>query len=362
VTMFEQQQELTRRVAAIENERARNITALVEQGAEFERRIKSLEGDVKHAVEEEGLLRRIEALEQWRGDMRENGQTPYTAYSELHNRMTTLEARLPAPIPVVDRDYHCVQCGGPVEPERHCYAHPTCYRCLPPPEPLPINLPASMRPVAPAPDYAIEREPEKCSCEESEALRESVAQAEVDAKHDGESVLAMAQALAEATARLERETGIAEAYRNGWRAVTKECDAANAEIAAKCEVICDRNAEIERLRAELDDARLLLGSWYRGDEPKVKTRDLLAWAATACTPADAVEARGIQAQRQAAVEARVEYDTLRRLTNAETRMLTACKNARIRVVHMGGEVNLLTQGSQQEIANAALAWREEKDT
>lgn len=29
----------------------------------------------------------------------------------------------------------CASCGGPVELARHCYAIPTCYDCLPPPEP-----------------------------------------------------------------------------------------------------------------------------------------------------------------------------------------------------------------------------------
>jgi hypothetical protein len=31
----------------------------------------------------------------------------------------------------------CASCGGPVEEPRWCYAVPTCYSCLPPPEPLP---------------------------------------------------------------------------------------------------------------------------------------------------------------------------------------------------------------------------------
>jgi hypothetical protein len=32
----------------------------------------------------------------------------------------------------------CAQCGKPVEEERRCYAIPTCYACLPPPEPLTV--------------------------------------------------------------------------------------------------------------------------------------------------------------------------------------------------------------------------------
>lgn len=32
----------------------------------------------------------------------------------------------------------CVECGQVVEKERECYANPTCFKCLPPPEPLPV--------------------------------------------------------------------------------------------------------------------------------------------------------------------------------------------------------------------------------
>lgn len=40
----------------------------------------------------------------------------------------------------------CVECGRPVEAPRRCYAQPTCYACLPPPEPLPvIPVPDSIR-------------------------------------------------------------------------------------------------------------------------------------------------------------------------------------------------------------------------
>jgi hypothetical protein len=34
----------------------------------------------------------------------------------------------------------CESCGQPVEDDRRCYAHPTCYACLPPPSPLPALL------------------------------------------------------------------------------------------------------------------------------------------------------------------------------------------------------------------------------
>jgi len=38
----------------------------------------------------------------------------------------------------------CVLCGKEVEKQREVYVHPTCYECLPPPEPLPecgVTLP-----------------------------------------------------------------------------------------------------------------------------------------------------------------------------------------------------------------------------
>jgi len=33
----------------------------------------------------------------------------------------------------------CVRCGSEVEESRACYAIPTCFRCLPPPLPLPMD-------------------------------------------------------------------------------------------------------------------------------------------------------------------------------------------------------------------------------
>lgn len=33
----------------------------------------------------------------------------------------------------------CRQCGATVEPERECYAVPTCYACLPPPPRMPVH-------------------------------------------------------------------------------------------------------------------------------------------------------------------------------------------------------------------------------
>ncbi len=36
------------------------------------------------------------------------------------------------------KEPRCVDCNGPVERVRWCYVHPTCYACLPPPEPLEV--------------------------------------------------------------------------------------------------------------------------------------------------------------------------------------------------------------------------------
>lgn len=33
----------------------------------------------------------------------------------------------------------CRRCGATVEPERECYAVPTCYACLPPPPRMPVH-------------------------------------------------------------------------------------------------------------------------------------------------------------------------------------------------------------------------------
>jgi hypothetical protein len=290
MTMFEQFEEIRRRVAALENERARNITALVEDGVTVKGRLDALEHEKRtlfHALDTETAIR-----------------------EDIGRRVSALEARLP-PAKLAPS---CVGCGGPVEPARHDYVSPTCYQCLPPPEPLPtrqigtgtvviqrepdfepkgIALPDYI--LAPAPDYRI-AEPDEdpcyecgtkhgpdentqcplssvydgpsisdpCSCEESEALRAdlrvtlddlnrkidllgearselerlraeaqgerdktarahnalrdresaelaalqeldeqtaSLREAEADAKQDGESVLALALALAEATER-----------------------------------------------------------------------------------------------------------------------------------------------------------------
>jgi hypothetical protein len=39
------------------------------------------------------------------------------------------------------RQINCQRCGKSVERSRRVYAIPTCFACLPPPEPLPIVLP-----------------------------------------------------------------------------------------------------------------------------------------------------------------------------------------------------------------------------
>lgn len=61
--------------------------------------------------------------------------TPLVLNKPIENRDVSL-FRTAKPEP----DEHCVLCGKPVEPSRRspAYASPTCYRCLPPPRPLPI--------------------------------------------------------------------------------------------------------------------------------------------------------------------------------------------------------------------------------
>jgi hypothetical protein len=44
----------------------------------------------------------------------------------------------------------CVRCGKRVEKVRECYALPTCYACLPPPEPLEIIEPNAGGQIPPA--------------------------------------------------------------------------------------------------------------------------------------------------------------------------------------------------------------------
>lgn len=56
-------------------------------------------------------------------------------------------------------------CGNQVEPEREYYAIPTCYACLPPPEPLPIVTPTrvlfvgELNPYGTDPRYALYDDP-----------------------------------------------------------------------------------------------------------------------------------------------------------------------------------------------------------
>jgi hypothetical protein len=275
MSMFERVQELTERVGRIENERARNITALVERIDALEQ-AKVAPGPPEHrdlvALDRhfdarcDTLSQRLDALEETRsgeaiGELQEAHQSlvqhvrqlggadgmaierrlevlgrsetklrgRIQALEELqqqttedmlefHSRLKEFELRLPAAIPVVTPlaprcpcedgslcalvpgskahpHPRCVRCNGTVEPERHDYAQPTCYRCLPPPEPLPVravtpladtfgpavapqNLALPDYLLAPAPDYSTERpaevetnERQRCSCHESEWLR-----------------------------------------------------------------------------------------------------------------------------------------------------------------------------------------------
>jgi len=57
--------------------------------------------------------------------------------------MGDLYSALHDPPPTERPPAACVQCGRDVEPLRRCYAHPTCYACLPPPEPLTVVAPSA---------------------------------------------------------------------------------------------------------------------------------------------------------------------------------------------------------------------------
>lgn len=183
---------------------------------------------------------------------------------DLTQRLDALEARLPAPIPVVTplastlelgtpelcanclvrhrpsentlcpgfraaKDGpSCVCCGGSVEADRHCYVHPTCYRCLPPPEPVPVlpigpgvapqNIALPDYVLAPAPDYRSElpAEVEPCGCEEAEALRAELGAASVELKQLANRVDIDAGTIAQLTERAE--------------AAERECAALRSEL------------------------------------------------------------------------------------------------------------------------------------
>lgn len=61
----------------------------------------------------------------------------FSLLAGLKRLVAFLESRRPAPPD--NRVPGCVQCGGPVEQARKVYVIPTCYGCLPPPEPLPVR-------------------------------------------------------------------------------------------------------------------------------------------------------------------------------------------------------------------------------
>jgi hypothetical protein len=57
----------------------------------------------------------------------------YIAWAMGQQAAADLAPRLRRP-PEWDQERACVQCGKPVEKTRRCYAQPTCYACLPPPQ------------------------------------------------------------------------------------------------------------------------------------------------------------------------------------------------------------------------------------
>jgi hypothetical protein len=201
--------QMRRRIESLENERARNITALVEEGIAVKVRLDALEEDMKSAACAGAVQARF-------NDIERRLPKPIPVVTPLAPRCPCEDGSLCALVPGSKAHPHpvCYTCGGPVEPERHCYAHPTCYRCLPPPVPLTVKLPRSAlvgsitdhgTPIvpapqpAPSPDYAI-TEPtgtaggtwplqeralvghEVCGCDEAVNLRGRIAVLERELK------------------------------------------------------------------------------------------------------------------------------------------------------------------------------------
>lgn len=230
MTMFEQFEEIRRRVSALEQAR-------VPPGPPEHRDLAAL--DKHFDARCDTLSKRVDALEHENRVLFHNASVETGIREDIGRRVEALEARMPNPRPIDAAELaslpfrtvftplaatlepgtpqlcatcltrhrpgqntlcpefraahdgpNCVQCRGPVEPDRHCYVHPTCYRCLPPPEPLPIRQigPGAVAPhnlalpdylLAPAPDYATERpaEVDTCGCDEAVELRQQLAAA-----------------------------------------------------------------------------------------------------------------------------------------------------------------------------------------
>jgi chromosome segregation ATPase len=223
---------------------------MIERMQALESRVGELEDDVRHAVEEEGLLRRLEALEQQvkaNEEKRHFGEGELRGYNQaLERAVAHLEARLPAPIPVVT-------------PLAHAGAA------------LPDYL------LAPTPDYSsdLPADAEPCGCEEAEQLRAELGRAQTRIDIDA-STIAQLTARAEAA---EREKDESRAYAVSCstqaQALSGERDAAETEIAslrAELERTVKQSAENFKARRELaaELERLLAESAEHPSEPDYK--------------------------------------------------------------------------------------------
>ena len=82
-------------------------------------------------------------LDTLRAEQRRNqlGDRTHAMSAAKLRRLIELEDRFDLASPPKEwaADRVCVQCGNSVEEARRCYAHPTCFACLPPPAPLPVS-------------------------------------------------------------------------------------------------------------------------------------------------------------------------------------------------------------------------------
>jgi len=214
MTMFEQFEEIRRRVAALENERARNITALVEQttalddrAVELGRRIDDLDALV-YPAEGKPLRERIDALEHENRVLFRNADVETAIREDIGRRVAALEALLPSPRPMDAAELASLPFrpviaplgGATLEPS----TPPLCPLCLvrhregentlcpsfgqigpgtvviqrePDYESQGFAIPDYL--IAPAPDYRSERpaEVDACGCDEALELRRQLAAA-----------------------------------------------------------------------------------------------------------------------------------------------------------------------------------------
>lgn len=278
----------------------------------------------------------------------------------LLRRVTVLEARLPPQTPPAPK---CVGCKGPVEPARHEYVSPTCYRCLPPPEPLPVravapqNLALPDYLLAPAPDYRSElpAEPETCGCDEAVALRATIARLSAE----------LADAAKLYNGALDAQ---AEAEQN-WFAARDETKQLRSDLQWETDQRRHEGREKLRERRERIAANTLLAEVrkHRVQEKReghiqLELEDRID-AHLSGQPAAPGEPEWCAACMRARAECICPQSPELRCapetrTAAEQRVLDACRDAVIIDEQRGTTVRLLSDGSSELVARAVLELRE----